>query len=386
MGRAEEATKFFVLKFLKELNKIHVRMRYLIFLFVLISLSGFCREIPVLEPNDPAFSWMDELIERDFRRVRGAISQAEYAQDCIQRKSNGWLTRFRVVDNVPVEGAAGACYNMLEYLCENYGLPDLDFYYWNQDGPWESQQGYSPVLVGCRNIGAHNTILFTDWLFDIKNPSGPWNDEQRIIDDTLPFLKWEERENIVFWRGAATDVWSGGLYNVNNWHQHARGKAVFLSSLFPDYIDAAFTAFHHFLCDGGVEEAKKMASLVPTSSVIPIAEHLPFKYQLQITGLMGNYPRDRWQFYSESVVFRHPCPHEMYWYPLLQEWSHYIPVKTSLDDLLEKILWTRDHDQECRAIAEAARQFALTHFMPEHIALYSYKVLLKYSKIQSFSP
>ena len=71
---------------------------------------------------------------------------------------------------------------MLEYLCENYGLPNLDFIYWNQDGPWESIKGKVPVLVGCRALGVKNTILFNDWLCDIKNPEGPWNNDRKIID------------------------------------------------------------------------------------------------------------------------------------------------------------------------------------------------------------
>src|SRR5579863_8261694 len=93
---------------------------------------------------------------------------------------------------------------------------------------------------------------------------------------------------------------------------------------------------------------------------------------------MANFPRDRWQFYSLSTVFRHEPPHEMFWYSLIRRWEHYIPVETDLSDLLDKIDWAKNHDEECVAIAQRARQFIETHVMPEHIALYCYKVLLKY--------
>jgi hypothetical protein len=275
---------------------------------------------------------------------------------------------------------------MLEYLCETYGLPNIDFLYWQQDGPWLTLPGKVPILTGARSIGVKNTLLFTDYLFDIKNPSGPWNHEREVIDDTFSLLPWAVRENKLFWRGTGSDLWSAGPYSTSNWADHARGKPCFLSLKFPDLIDAAFVGFQHFLCTDGEEEVERLKLAAPMSQHVSLIDHLKYKYQLQITGLMANFPRDRWQFYSGNVVFRHPHPHEMYWYSLIKPWQHYIPIESSMDDLVSKIEWARLHDRECYDIAKAARIFAETHFMPEHIALYSYKVLLRYAHIQRFDP
>ena len=205
-----------------------------------------------------------------------------------------------------------------------------------------------------------------------------------MIDKNL--LPWSERENKLFWRGAATDVWIAGSYSVDNWSKHVRGGAVALSMQFPDYIDAAFTLFHSFLTKEGAVGVEKLKKLVPMVERTSLSEHLKYKNQFQAMGIIGNFPRDVWQLYSESVSFRHPYIDEVYWSHLLKPWEHYIPIEVSLSDLIEKIDWARAHDAECYEMAKRARLFAEGHLMPEHIALYCYKVLLKYAQLQGFDP
>ncbi len=361
-------------------------MKVLLFLVLICSsISAFSREIPILDPSDSEFVWMDQLIENDFQKAPARITWEEYQRHLILHRDNSWIVRFRIINN-RVEGPPGPCFNMLNYLCQTYGLPSLDFLYWNQDGPWSSIAGTIPVFVGARRTGANQTILFGDWLFDIQNPNGPWNRELKEIDAAYSACLWPQKINKLFWRGVATDMWSGGPYSVENWAQHARGKPCALSLEFPELIDAAFTGFLPFLCAGGGSEAARLSLTAPMSSFVSLTDQLKYKYLLQVTGLMANFPRDRWQFYSGCVVFRHPHPHEMYWYPLIKPWTHYIPVQSSMEDLVAQIKWALQHDEECRQIADRARQFAESHFMPEHIALYCYKVLKRYAAIQSFNP
>lgn len=345
-------------------------------------LQGYSREIPVLDPEDPQFAWMDERIAQDFAQVNKHISWKEYRSDLQLHKNADRLLRFRVINN-EVRGPPCACYNMLAYLCRTYGLPDLDFLYWNQDGLTQTPKGHTPILTGIRRMGVENTILFgLVWIFDISNPSGPLNSAIQEIDDYYPFMDWSGRENKAFWRGAATDIWSGsGPYSIKNWTKHARGRAVALSLQYPDYVDAAFTFFHPFCCEDQDVGREQLEKTTPLSKPVSIREHLKYKYQLQIMGIIGNFPRDVWQLYSESVSFRHSYIDEVYWSHLIEPWKHYVPIKCSMDDLIEKIEFARAHDEEMQEIAKEGRLFASTHCMPEHIALYCYKVLLRYAQI-----
>ncbi len=267
---------------------------------------------------------------------------------------------------------------MLKYLCKHYGLPNLDLFYIQQDGLHGALPGPIPIFTGARVKGVTNSILFIDWYYDISLYRD-WNLSIDAIDNALYLHPWNSRIEKVFWRGSPTDMWSGGCYSPENWHLHARGKACWLSQKHPHLIDASFTNIHSFLVCNGNDLA--LRRILPQSVHVSIEDHLDYKYQLQITGLMANFPRDRWQFYSNSVVFRHECPHEMFWYGLIKPWEHYIPIASDLSDLLEKIDWAKTHDEECRQIAARARQFIEEHVMPEHIALYCYKALLKYASL-----
>ena len=345
-----------------------------------LSITGFCRPIEVLDPSDPQFRWMDELIEKDFAKLPSSISSINYSFGVRIHRQNNWVVRLKVVNN-QVEGPAGPGRHMLEYLCRVYGLPDVDLLYWQHDGLAESPPGTVPLFAGARTIGTSNSILFVDWYFDISNPDTAWYSEIKQIDNYNAQKGWQHKENKLFWRGSNTDVWSGGIYTFWNWSQHARGAACALSQEYPDLIDAAFSNIYSFLVDGSETGLQKLKQAIPMSPAISISEHLKYKYQLQVTGLMANFPRDKWQFYSGCTIFRHEPPHEMYWYSLVKPWEHYIPVRSDMSDLIEKVKWARLHDEDCYKMAQAARQFALEHIMPEHIALYCYKVLLRYAQI-----
>lgn len=46
------------------------------------------------------------------------------------------------------------------------------------------------------------------------------------------------------------------------------------------------------------------------------------------------------------MVFKHDSIYYEHFYKQLQPWVHYIPFEADLSDLLEKIQWARDHDEE----------------------------------------
>ncbi len=348
-----------------------------IFIYIGILNLADAREKIILNPSDPKYLWMDELIEKDFKKLK-KFSSKDYNFSVATHVNGGWPVEFVILNN-SVNGPESTCKHLLQYLCDCYGLPDTRLIYVNQDGLFSIPKGEVPIFCGARTIGTRNSILFADWYFDITNNNVDWNLLIEQVDDARNSISWDRKIEKAFWRGSGTDMWSGGNYSVDNWFLHARGRACQLSQIFPDLIDAAFTHFHSWLVTPG--QLERLQEIVPMAPIASIEQHLDYKYQLQITGFMANFPRDRWQFYSGNVVFRHDPPHEMFWYSLLVPWKHYIPVKSDLSDLVEKIQWAKDHDQDCQNMAIEARKFAEEHFMPEHIALYCYKAIMRYATL-----
>ena len=51
---------------------------------------------------------------------------------------------------------------------------------------------------------------------------------------------------------------------------------------------------------------------------------------------------------GDSVVLKQDSGYYEHFYSQLRPWEHYIPVRADLGDLLDKITWARQHDQEVR--------------------------------------
>lgn len=50
--------------------------------------------------------------------------------------------------------------------------------------------------------------------------------------------------------------------------------------------------------------------------------------------------------------------YRQWYYDRIRPWQHFVPVRSDMSDLIEKIEWARSHDAEARAIAENGRAFA----------------------------
>jgi len=87
-------------------------------------------------------------------------------------------------------------------------------------------------------------------------------------------------------------------------------------------------------------------------------EQLLYKFIIDIDGEVNAWSGLFWKLYSNSVVFKVESHYEQWYYHKLKAWIHYIPVRGNLSDLKEKYDWALQHDDECRQIAMAGRNFA----------------------------
>ena len=88
-------------------------------------------------------------------------------------------------------------------------------------------------------------------------------------------------------------------------------------------------------CDGGFSSA--------------VFQH---KYQINVDGTVAAY-RLPYLLVGDSVVLKQDSIYYEHFYNELQPWKHYIPVKSNLSDLLEKLKWAKDHDEEVRSVSPA---------------------------------
>ena len=49
---------------------------------------------------------------------------------------------------------------------------------------------------------------------------------------------------------------------------------------------------------------------------------------------------------GDSLVLKQDSPFYEHFYSKLEPWKHYVPLKRDLSDVVEKVQWARDHDEE----------------------------------------
>lgn len=158
-------------------------------------------------------------------------------------------------------------------------------------------------------------------------------------------VAWEQKVPIAFWRGSR---------NITPGHEYGYLKT---TSLHP----------REFV----VRNAQNFG-INASWSHSPICDQLKFKYLLDIDGMVNAWSGLYWKMLSNSVVLKHKTHWHQWYYPMLEEWKHFVPVET-MPALSDTIDWCKKNDHICKDIAKNATSFAekLTY----DYAVREYKIL-----------
>jgi hypothetical protein len=175
----------------------------------------------------------------------------------------------------------------------------------------------------------------------------PWSDTVFENGLNLPQLPWAEKRPSVVWRGGSSGFYRPSirmqvverLYGVPHTDvRFTRGGWPINDNIIPD---------HHF--------GERMTT----------AEQIQFKYILVID---GNTPASngQWAFATGSVPIIVTHPGNRWWADSeLCPMVNYVPVHYDLSDLLEKIQWLVEHDDQAHMIALNALALSKRVFSPD---------------------
>ncbi len=172
------------------------------------------------------------------------------------------------------------------------------------------------------------------------------------------WLQWSERKPICYWRGAS----SGSVLTTENWQDNRRIRLCNLAKEYGDqqFIDAKITRLTPTK-ERGVKQLIRDANLV--DSYIPTIEFIKYKYVIDIDGNSNSWPGLFTKLLTGSCILKVESPWRQWYYESLKPWINYVPVKTDLSDLIEKINWCCKNDDKARQIGENARKMALSMTM-----------------------
>ncbi|CAL1582737.1 unnamed protein product [Knipowitschia caucasica] len=256
--------------------------------------------------------------------------------------------------------------SILLSLTRKVQLPDIEFFVNLGDWPLEKSKSTAkihPIFSWCGSNNTRDIVMPTyDLTESVLETMGRVSlDMMSVQANTGP--PWPQKNSTAFWRGRDS--------------RQERLELVKLSRAHPDVIDAAFTNFFFF---------KHNESLYgPLVKHVSFFDFFKYKYQINMDGTVAAY-RLPYLLAGDSLVLKQDSGYYEHFYSQLQPWIHYVPIRADLSDLLEKIQWAKNHDDQARSIAQRGQQFARSHLMGDQIFCYYYKLFQKYAALQITEP
>ena len=281
--------------------------------------------------------------------------------------------------------------NMLEELLKNRIIPDIEFFINDRDFPLlkkDLTEPYDHIFDSdsvkiedefkTKKMAPIFSKSITDDFADILIPT---NDEWVMASNhyftpdcsnsyhketwSKINIDWSRKKDVCIFRGSAT----GCGNNIDN---NMRLKVADMSVDYNDILDAGITDWK-----ARMKKYKgEPISIIDTSKFrFKLANQITnydkslYKYILNIDGYVSAF-RLASELSMNSVVFIVKSPYKMWFSDMLIDGFHYISIKSDLSNLIEKIDWCRDHDAECKKIAENALTFHKNYLTKEGIFNY----------------
>ncbi|MBS3905134.1 MAG: hypothetical protein KGZ39_07400 [Simkania sp.] len=270
-------------------------------------------------------------------------------------------------------------------------LPNVDFIISHNDvTPFDFQsrdfwitenfQDQAPIFTYARKENCPYLVSIPD-RFTIAEW---WRLAEAILEANSRY-PWSRKKKSAFWRGQPSDFARLGMWPTpyeevaRRYAEMPRYKICLLSNQYPGLVDAGFNQ-PGFSATSEVIEFIKPFNKDGCSP----GQHLQWAYLPTLDGFTSTYPGFLWRLLSNSVAFKQESEESQWFYDALIPYEHYVPIKNNMEDLIEKILWAQQHEEECKRIAANASALVRQHLMIEDIYLYFFRVLQEYATHQDF--
>lgn len=262
-------------------------------------------------------------------------------------------------------------YMRLQEIALERPLPDTTFLLFAGDYPWQHRHLAVPMFVMSKYVNDDPKILFPD--FDAL--ASRYQVIEGIDLETTDFpTPWDERDGRIAWRGKTNQ--KGGIH-LDDQEKSARLQICRLSEQYPDLVDAGFTK----ICERSSPQlAQYLKPFLKTEEIFA------YKYQAWLDGDVTSYTNSGWRFYAGSTVVKPASPFTQWYFCAMKPWIHYVPVKEDLSDLIETLLYLKNHDDLAYQIAQNGLKFARTHISKESTAQYFHDLLWSWSRLESKHP
>lgn len=304
----------------------------------------------------------------------------------INKNTSGWYANNCLVRyEFPLsEGDTGTHHiqDMFQHLCETRKVPDIEFFVNRRDFPLLKRDGTEPYnhmwdddakplvshkydryvpILSCVTTSRFADVAIPtteDWsrVRSFEGVKFPKTSDKWDYDFSTP---WEERKPIAVFRGSSTGF---GVTPETN----PRLNIARMSSL--KTLDSDGLPF----LDAGITEWKVRPRKIQGEKFLKTIEHDKFsfkkvdrltpeeqsryKYIVNIDGHVSAF-RLSLEMRMGCCILLVESDYKLWFSGDLKPYVHYVPVKRDLSDLIDRIIWCKSHDEECRKMAEECRKY-----------------------------
>ena len=291
--------------------------------------------------------------------------------------------------------------NMLEELCKNRIVPDIELFINKRDFPIITKNGYEPYYhlwdnyekpLISNNYDKYTPILSmssSDEFSDVLIPT--YDDWIRIQSKENIYFprasqdynyifntKWENKKSIAVFRGSSTG--SGVTIETNQ-----RLKLVSIGNNIKNkkYLDVGITKWNirpKKLINNPYLQTLDIDSLsFKLSDKLTPKQQSEYKYIIHVDGHVSAL-RLSYELSMNSVLLIVESKWKMWFSNLLIPYEHYIPVKEDLSDIIDIIKWCQNNDLKCKKIAKNGKEFYNKYLGKEGVFDYLQKLFIDLKK------
>lgn len=284
----------------------------------------------------------------------GAYSFCRYSfrKNNIYRKCYGQHVGFKMFADAAFLSAA-----------RKFRLPDTDLLMNLGDWPLEkrskeAEEGIVPMVSWCGSTETSDLILPTYELMEatLESLGRTSLDIHTIQGLTGP--PWSQKIPKGFFRGRDS--------------RQERLDLVEIARKHPDLLEAGITKFFFF--------RDVMDRYGPEVKHVGLDEFFKRRYLISVDGTVAAY-RLPYYLVGDSLVLKQDSPYYEFFYGDLKPWVHYVPLKRDLSDVVEKLKWARDKEEEVLRIVSEAQNFARSRLQPSEMFCYYARFFEAYRKL-----
>ncbi|XP_054655679.1 protein O-glucosyltransferase 1 isoform X2 [Dunckerocampus dactyliophorus] len=253
-------------------------------------------------------------------------------------------------------------------------LPDVEMVVNVRDYP-QVPKWVQPTLpvFSFSKTSDYQDIMYPAWTFWEGGPAvwpiyptglGRWDLMRDDLAKSAAQWPWKNKESKGFFRGSRTSS--------------ERDPLVVLSREMPDLVDAEYTKNQAWKSD------KDTLGRAPAKE-IPLVDHCKYKYLFNFRGVAASF-RFKHLFLCGSLVFHVGDQWQEFFYPQLQPWVHYVPVKQDLSDVRELLEFVQENDAIAEEIAIRGMEFILENLQMQDISCYWERLLTEFSRLLTSPP